>query len=87
VDLPWKSSTLGVRVYDNYGQYYSNGFDSIPDDDMELLQICLGLEHESDDDSANVLTDSIALQKGLCIGNTWYDWEQIEPYVKDKHRG
>jgi hypothetical protein len=63
--------TLGVRVHDDYGQSYDNTWDSIPDDDLDVLQKVLDSEDE-------VIKSILTPDKGIYIGDIWYDWEQIK---------
>ena len=70
--------TFGVRVYDDYGQTYDNSWDSIPDDDMDILSKVA----ESDDDMISTMIDFIKEnQKGILIGNQWYDWNEIKDII------
>lgn len=65
----------GVRVYDDYDQTYDNTWDSIPDDDMDVLKKVM----ESDDEKISGIIDHITeSQKGIYIGENWYDWDEIK---------
>lgn len=67
--------TLGVRVYDDEGQSYDNTWETIPDDDMDLIKKVL----QSDDINIVGMMDFIQEnEKGLSIDGNWYDWEQIK---------
>lgn len=39
--------TYGVRVYDDYDSSYDNTWESIPDDDLEVLRLVLESEHDA----------------------------------------
>lgn len=67
-------TSLGIRVYDSYGQSYDNTWDSIPDDDMDILAKAM----KSEDRVIVAILDSLRENfKGIYIGYTWYTWEQI----------
>lgn len=70
-----EDKTFGVRVYDNYGQAYDNTWESIPDDDMGILQQVI--------DNGNEIMVSIidyVLEHGtsIMIGKEIYGWEEIK---------
>jgi len=66
--------TYGVRVYDDYGHSYINTWDSIPDDDLDVLAQVI----EDADGTIEVMLDHCREHKqGLYIGGEWYDYEQI----------
>jgi len=69
--------TYGVRVYDNYGKAYSNTFESIPDDDMEILKMVVA---KHDDDINDMFLTANDYKTGMTIGDTFYPHEQIEQY-------
>lgn len=78
-DKPAGSITYGFRIYDNEGQTYDNTWDSIPDDDMEVLKMVC----RSDDETVRGIIDFIIEQEnGVEIGDEWYDWEQIKPHIQ-----
>lgn len=64
----------GARVYDGYGQSYINHWDSIPDDDLEVLQMVMEAE---DQIIASILFEAV-MGKGVYIGNVWYEWDKIK---------
>jgi len=68
--------SYGVRVYDDYGQTYDNTWESLPDDDMDILHKVLQIE--GDRYITDLMFDVVSDHKGLLIGGKWYDWEEIE---------
>lgn len=69
------SKTFGVRVYDGYGQTYDNTWDSIPDDDMDVLDKV----KESDDEVIVAILDFVQEhKKSIDIGGEVYQWAQIK---------
>lgn len=40
-------ATFGVRVYDDEGQSYDNTWDSIPEDDLEVLKLVLASDNQT----------------------------------------
>ncbi|HIJ11252.1 TPA: hypothetical protein HA278_04300 [Candidatus Woesearchaeota archaeon] len=74
------SSSLGVRVYDSYGQSYTNTWESIPDDDFEILKLVM----ELDDEVVRSMMDFIQEdQKTIDIGGAYYSWEEIKHLFLD----
>jgi len=73
------SVTKGFRMYDDHAQAYDNTWDSIPDDDMDVLDKVV-----SESDNVEVKDMLLFLkenEKGLNIGGEWYDYEQIKEYL------
>lgn len=69
------SSTFGFRMYDDEGQTYDNTWDSIPDNNLEILALAM----QSDDwQVIDMLSLLLKYKKGLYIGKTWYEWDQIK---------
>ena len=72
---PNGGQTKGFRIYDGYGQAYDNTWDSIPDDDLEILAQVL----ESDDQTVVEMLDFLMEHdKGICINNEHYAWDRIK---------
>ena len=69
--------TIGIRMYDEYGQFYDDTMQAVPKDDLVLFQMIM--EDVTDDDSeiANMLVSSIHLQKGIEIGGTYYEQDEL----------
>ena len=71
--------TYGVRVYDDYGNSYCNTWDSIPETDLEVLKkVCVEMD---DDQTSAMITHVIEEEKGLYIGDNWYDWDEIKEVI------
>jgi len=68
-------STYGVRVYDDHAQSYDNNWESIPDDDLEVLKL---VTYCSDEAISAMMSFVQENEKGIEIGDTWYEWEQIK---------
>ncbi len=67
--------TYGVRVYDDYEQFYDNTWEQIPDDDLECLEQLI----ESESKEIKSLLAYIKEEKeGVYIGGEWYSWDQIK---------
>ena len=68
--------TFGVRVYDEYAQAYDNTWDSIPDDDLDVLD---KVEAECTDEVIVGILDYLKENcTGIEIGDTWYEWDAIK---------
>lgn len=66
--------TFGVRIYDELACTYQNTWISIPDDDLEVLQLAI----DDEDDTSEVMFDSLQEhEQGCYIGSEWYEWNQI----------
>lgn len=70
--------TKGFRMYDDHAQAYDNTWDSIPDDDMDVLdKVC-----ESDNvEIKDMLLFIRENQKGINIGGEFYNYEAIKAYL------
>lgn len=65
----------GVRVFDNYGQSYDNTWESIPDDDMDIIAKVM----ESGDEVIVGILDFLHENGGgIFVGDVYYEWEQIK---------
>lgn len=71
--------TYGVRVYDDYGNAYSNTWDKMPIGDMEVLRkVC----NEMDDDVTSAMIDYVVEnENGLYIGDNWYECDEIKEII------
>ena len=70
-----KDKTYGVRIYDNYGQSYDNTWESIPDDDFDILQQVL----DNDNEIISTMFDFVSENKeGIMIGQEYYEWDKIK---------
>ena len=74
------AETFGFRSWDDYGQTYGNTLSSIPDDDLEFLELILT---ESDDVTLwGLMEHCEENQKTLYIGGLPYPWADIEKVMK-----
>jgi hypothetical protein len=74
----------GFRVFDDYAEANVLPWDleSIPDDDLECLRLCLESEYESVKGILNYVEDN---QMPLMIGEVAYSWEEIKDcFEKEK---
>jgi len=72
---PQGDKTYGYRIYDDYGQTYYNSWESMLTDDMEILQNVMDY---GDDIAQDILSFLFENGKGLYIGDTWYNFEEIQ---------
>ncbi len=80
-NLRSETSTLGVRVYDDYDQAYDNTWEKIPEDDLDILRVL----RESDDKAIVAMLDHIEEHKtGVEIGGTFYDWDEIKHIFEEE---
>jgi len=75
VNHPSGEQTYGYRIFDDYDQDYDNTWESIPDDDLEILGIVMDTGGKTAMETIDYILSN---QCGLFIGNEWYDWEQIK---------
>jgi hypothetical protein len=76
VNKPQNDETYGVRVYDDYDQSYVNTWESIPEDDVEVLR---KLVEENLDETIGAMLDFvIGNETGIYIGENWYIWDDIK---------
>jgi len=76
-NIPQGTSTLGVRIYDNYGVSYDNTWKSIPDDDLEIFKMCIDLEC-----GLPFFEYILEHNASVSIGDVLYDWEQIKHFFE-----
>jgi hypothetical protein len=69
------SISHGYRIYDDSGSSYVNGWESIPDDDMELLALVMEEGNEFTDEMLSYVQEH---GKSLYIGNEEYQWDEIK---------
>ena len=74
VDVRSGNVSYGFRTYDDFEKSYCNLWDSIPDDDLEFLKKVMA---EEDYITDHILAFVQEMNKGLYIGSTYYDWDQI----------
>lgn len=75
-----EDKTHGVRVYDSYSQTYDNTWESIPDDDMEILR----LVKDNDNEIISGIIDFIVEDElGIMIGKEYYEWDIIKDILKE----
>lgn len=66
--------TKGYRIYDDYGQTYCNTWETIPTDDLDILELAI----EDADTNAKSFFDFIkGHEVGISINGTWYDFADI----------
>lgn len=77
VDYPSGKKSYGVRVYDNYGQVYINDWKRIPKNDVDILLKVLE-DAKYNEDLRNIMDNIREDQKGMFIGERWYQWNEID---------
>ena len=66
--------SFGFRIFDDFAQAYDNTWDSLPEDDMEVLRKVL----HSSDDAIIDLVNWVEIEKsGISIGEKYYSREKI----------
>lgn len=68
--------SYGARIWDGYGRTYTCLLDSIPDDDLEFLEIIM--EDNTDAMSCVILDTMQENEQGCFVGEVWYDWCDVE---------
>ena len=71
---------FGCRIFDNYGSTYTNTWDSIPDDDLDVVQKCIE-DFDGVDDShpfVGMVNHVIENKCGVCVGDEWYGFDKIK---------
>lgn len=79
IDVRSDHETFGFRWWDDFDQGYDNNLESIPDDDLEFLELIIR-EHDSDE-LGRALEFAYKDSKSICIGDTWYSYEQWGPIL------
>jgi hypothetical protein len=67
--------TKGYRLYDEYGQTYCNTWQTIPEDDLEILELAI---KDADDNAKTFFNFMKETESGITINGEWYDFEQVE---------
>jgi hypothetical protein len=88
------SITYGCRVYDEGNATYTNAtytntWDSIPDDDVDIIAKCLKNfsyrgAFNAPDDFSNMLEFIESEENGVFVGDIWYDWDEIKHLFAEK---
>lgn len=81
-DVPDGERTYGVRIYDNYGSLYINNWESIPRNDMDVLLKVLE-DAKDNDDLLEIIDDISENERGLYIGDLWYQWKEISGFFEE----
>jgi len=81
-NVPSGEVTKGFRIYDDYGCYYDNNWESIPEDDIEILEMVIDTHDPRcrgvDDPIRDMLKFIKEEEKGVNINGEWYDWDTIK---------
>lgn len=77
VNVRTGEKSYGVRIYDEYISAYDNIWESIPDDDLEVLERVL-----KDNNTGGAIYEALSFvsenQQVLYIGGMQYEWDQIK---------
>jgi len=79
-NVPSGSVTRGVRVYDEQHSVYDNSWESIPQDDIEILEMLLELHpcrFGSRDEISQLMNDVSTMETGVIINGEEYEWDEI----------
>lgn len=80
-NVPQGTTTKGFRIYDDYGSFYDNTWDNIPESDTDILDKIIE-DHggkSAGDDPIRGLIDWIREEEcGVEINGQWYDWDEIK---------
>jgi hypothetical protein len=79
-DVRTGNVSVGIRVYDDYGQAYDNTWDEIPGDDLEVLRKtleCLGRTMY-----LSVLMDYVEeYEATIYIAGQAYEWNEVKDII------
>jgi hypothetical protein len=65
--------TKGYRIYDDYGMTYGNTWESMPEDDGDILRAI----RDEADQAADTMID-FALEHGLSINGNFHESEEVQ---------
>lgn len=74
-NYPQGDKTYGYRMYDDHGQTYLNTWESIPNDDLEIVQQVID---DGDETAQSMLMFCLEHEVGLYVCNEWYEWDKIK---------
>lgn len=72
-----EDETLGVRVYDDHGQSYINGWDEFPETNEEILR---KVRDHADEVICAML--DFALEHGLYLGSDWLEASEVQEILE-----
>ena len=80
------SETYGFRMYDDYAQMYNNCADSniMYMDDLDLFDYAI---ERSDDISGEMFSFCHEENKGMCINDAWYDYDDLKEHFIKQYGG
>lgn len=81
VELKTGERTLGVRIGDDHDSTYIDYLETLPDDDLELLE---EIASQYDDTVTGILSFCLEVEKGVSIDDTFYDYDEIKE-VLERH--
>ena len=67
----------GVRVFDDYGASYFNGWDEIPSDNLKVIELVL-MDAPYNDVVCSIVNTVEDNKTGVYVDTTWYAWEDIK---------
>ena len=71
--------TFGVRIFDDYGNSYTNSWDSIPENPLDILKIVC---KDMNDDNTMAMIDNVQENElGLYVGDEWFEWDAIKDII------
>lgn len=78
INLPDGEQSLGFRAYDEYGKTYCNYLTTLPDDDLEFLQV---VKENTDDTIIEMFRVMKENEEGCEINGTYYDWDEVKEII------
>ena len=83
------SITYGCRIWDDGNATYTNTWECIPDDDMDVISKCIADfsgsgPFNTPDDFSNMMNCVEEEEDGVYVGDEWYEWEQIKHFFQNK---
>jgi hypothetical protein len=75
VNLDGSGESIGVRVYDEYGQTYDNTWEDMPTDPMKILARVMEI---GDDISSGMIGHVQEMGKSVTIGSDYFEWNEIK---------
>jgi len=86
IDVRSGCKTYVFRIWDDYDSCYDNTFESIPDDDLELLKMIVDNCNQPrfSEGAMEVMIAFVAEENlGITIGGTYYEWNKIRGILEE----
>jgi len=76
-NIPQGTVTKGFRIYDNEGCHYDNTWETIPENDLDVLTM-VAQGHTIHDPISDMLDFVAENELPIIINDERYEWEQIK---------